>query len=57
MLRKTRTKPRRKGPPAPRIKPGREEDPERLAMSISHSIVRLAKNPQTALGFPTFQHA
>lgn len=34
-----------------------QADPERLAMSISHSIVRLAKNPQTALGFPTFQHA
>lgn len=33
-----------------------QADPERLAMSISHSIVRLAKNPQTALGFPTFQH-
>jgi len=27
----TRTKPRRKGPPTPRIKPGRVEDPEHLA--------------------------
>lgn len=34
-----------------------QADPERLAMSISHTIVRLAKSPQTALGFPTFQHA
>ena len=34
-----------------------QSDPERLAMAISHTIVRLAKSPQTALGFPTFQHA
>lgn len=30
-LKPKRDKPRRKGPPRPRIKPGREEDPEHLA--------------------------